>query len=1333
MFRKFPKKISFLFLVLMFLILPSVLAQDTQSIEFGSEVDGRIRDTSQGVIYSLEVQSGDVIVAEATSTSIDVYLRLGDSDGNVIAENDDITQTNTDARIEYTAPKSGTYYVVVLGYDKGAYTLTVTNGNGSSPQSNSNTQTDGSNLEYGDQVGGQAVDMDNPVVYGFSGQAGDSVVITAESNSVDTYLVLADANGNSLAENDDVSQDNTDAQIQAVLPANGDYLIGVYGYSSGSFTLSLNTGSGVDQTTQPVSDTGVAGGDVQSGDITNDQSYVEYPLPGVKQGDTITIDARATGGDLDAYLGLFFGDTVVAENDDRDQNSSDPFIEYPNAQAGDYSVVVTRYGFQDGETTGSFDVAIKVSSGGTTLVNNTNTQPVVSNPVASGYPAITPTTTIADWTVLEYVGADNNLEDAMLNDINEFEIGGGSNPQIRLLALVDRSDEYDQSNGDWTDTRLYEISPDKSKDDNSQFPPTVDSKEIADLGELDTSYGNNLLDFIVWGVKSYPAQHYAIIINDHGGGWLGTVVDDASGGSILHISALDQVFNAAVENTGVSKFDLLINDSCLMSNIDHYALMSRYFDYAIGSPETTFNPSFDMTLLTEELNQNPDINPGDLGKLIVDKYIKDMAEFSPNQLPIVAANVTDLGKFGEVTNAIERFATVVNENPDAYASFLGQVRANSYVYTFFLPEDQFGPQTNIDIGDFMSVIVANSKDQPLVNAAQGVVDALSDVLIYGEAGQHVQQWTHYYNAYFPARATDFEPHYAGETPLTNYAQMLRGFYGSVSPQGRSFRSVAGSAPLAPSVVPDVRITNVFPAETSVAFPANVAMEVTGRNITHGDFTVDQLQSDGSALRMRTSRIVTKDVKDGVVDYINKWESGVSERNFTWNVYLPVVSDGHTTSFEQVTTADGISSIGGRYQYPGQDSWVDVTVIFGDDKRSSNVISRQQGSSALANITLAPGGTFQTYRMVVTPDGNIDLREGTSFIWPAKGISWDYQPAPTGSYKLGFLIEVVGGSTGFASTEVKVNNDNVDRALSGYVDSDWGIVFQHPARDWFDVEYFPDSDFLQTSNYDNTEYMFVYPVYDTKDDLQAIAQTVLDRYDLSMDGKPKKITVGGEDALSFAFNYSNDSGDFTSKAFAIYRPDLSLGLVFSAEAIDAKATDELYQLLVDNLTFFDAAAVKAKDTGLWGKDTFTSESHYPVPEDWLPGADNNGWWYYEPGNATDSTTFAAITVYESSTKSAADFLQDIVLDEEIIPASPGYETTSTQTYYGELNTWETERFTHDGPDGESITGQVYVTIKNDVPYVIWFEAPTADFAQTYRDVFSVMLDGFKIDDAPPKAS
>lgn len=1300
-------------------ILPVARAQDVEPIRYGDSIRGRITNPEEGILYSFEARRGDVIKITLSSQNTDVYLRLGDEDGNILAENDDISDSNLNASIQYVVLEDGTYYIAALAYDPGSYVLELENRAGGS---GSSAQDEVIEIGYGDVVSGEAIDIETPIVYTFTGKAGETVSIAVVSDEVDTYVVLADSEGNTIVENDDVSSDNLNSYVETVLPASGDYLIGVFAYEAGPFELELIQGSG-GITTEPVSNTG---GTAQTftGTINRNTYFVEYPLEGVQDGQTITIDARATSGDLDVYVGLFFGERAVAENDDRDNQTTDAYLEYTQAQAGDYSVVVTRYGFDEGETSGSFEVSIKVGNAASVVSAGGGAE------IAAGYPTISPTPNIAEWTVLVYMGGDNNLEDGLENDLDEFERAGGSTEDVRIVTLLDRSGQYSRSNGNWVETRLFEPGRDRSRDFRSVYPPTIDTAPLGSLGELDTSYPSNLLDFIVWGVRSFPAQRYAVILNDHGGAWYGIVTDDTTGqGAILTIPELSQVFDAALKNTGLDKFDLLINDACLMSGVEFFTAMSRFFRYSISSPEITLNPSFDMTLLTETLNDNPNIDMKAFGKLMVDKYMQDMAQLSPDTWPVLGAAVTDLQKFDGVTEAVENFAAVVNENPDAYVSVLGRARSNTYAYSFFLPEDQFGPATNIDLGDFMKRVIRISDDRRLNRAAEAVLNALEEVRLYADAGDQLYQFSSFYNIYFPPSASTADGKYRDQSPLRNWTQMLVNFYSSAGPQFRNFRGVTTGVPTAapvtaPSLIPRVSITNLYPTTAaSIALPVTVSMEVTGRNIAEGKFTVDQIQPDGTAVRLTTSRIVTEVVTDGVVDYVNLWNPGVDDFDFTWDVQLTVVTDGSITANEQVVTSDGVASLSGRYQYPGQSDWIEVTVIFDKNNRTDRVVSRYGNSAALATVRLDAGGIFQTYRSVVTPDGRVRSEPGTQYTWPESGIRYSYAPAPTGRYNLGFLIEAVGGTTGFGSVSIDVDNSQVDPTLLGFVDNDWGFSFQRPAS-WYDVNYFPDPGFLQTSDLDSSQYFFVYPVYDSDGDLEAIAEAVLEQYGMEIEGGYDEITVDGKEAVEFRFRYSNDSGEFTGRGFAVFNERQALGLVFSSESLDPEVTDSNYELLRETTRFFDAVALAEQDTGFWGSDYFTEETRYPVPESWLPGGQDGDFWYYRPDDADSGPTFAAVSVLTGLGDDRSAALQAVL--EDYVEDLEGYDLQGTETYYGELNNWEVATFSHEDADGGKVTGRLYVTVTDGRTYALWFEAPEADFNGVFRDVFTVMVDGFKIE-------
>jgi hypothetical protein len=84
-------------------------------------------------------------------------------------------------------------------------------------------------------------------------------------------------------------------------------------------------------------------------------------------GDKVTINLIATSGDLDTYLGLSddTGSTVYAENDDADSGTDSQII-FTLPEDGQYVIVVTRFGLDEGTSTGNFSLSLS-SDSGTTL------------------------------------------------------------------------------------------------------------------------------------------------------------------------------------------------------------------------------------------------------------------------------------------------------------------------------------------------------------------------------------------------------------------------------------------------------------------------------------------------------------------------------------------------------------------------------------------------------------------------------------------------------------------------------------------------------------------------------------------------------------------------------------------------------------------------------------------------------------------------------------------------------------------------------------------------------------------------------------------------------
>ncbi|HRF95754.1 MAG TPA: clostripain-related cysteine peptidase, partial [Aggregatilineales bacterium] len=284
-------------------------------------------------------------------------------------------------------------------------------------------------------------------------------------------------------------------------------------------------------------------------------------------------------------------------------------------------------------------------------------------------------------------------------------------------------------NGDWTGARVFEVTDDTAGEGVTQ-PPVLQSEPLADLGDVNSGNGETFAQYLVWVLKHYPAQRYIITFGSHGAAWEGVSRDDSEGEDLISLPEMREAFRLGIEQAGIEKFDIVINDACLMASIEYFNVVGNYFDYALASPEIVVDPAHDMSILLNAIRGNPDVPVTDYVDPLIDQYIDiDILRRPGSDVAFLTSTFLDLNKYGSVDTAVSLFADVVRENPALYSSLMGRARANAYVYSGFLGDDAL-----IDLGALMRQIVflANpATNADLIEAAQGVLTDLQAPVLYG--------------------------------------------------------------------------------------------------------------------------------------------------------------------------------------------------------------------------------------------------------------------------------------------------------------------------------------------------------------------------------------------------------------------------------------------------------------------------------------------------------------------------------------------------------------------------------------------------------------------------
>jgi tetratricopeptide (TPR) repeat protein len=205
----------------------------------GLTLSGKLDGETSTLWYEVKLRAGKTYVIDMVSgdqKALDPFLVLTDSGGKHLAEDDD-GGGGLNARIAYRALRDGVYRIHATSFDagRGEFTLTVREG----------TKVGVVVHEVGDglTLSGKLDDKTTALVYALKLSAGKTYVIdmvSPDQKALDPYLVLTDADGKRLAEDDDGGS-GLNARITYRVGQDGLYRIHATSFEPGrgEFTLTV--------------------------------------------------------------------------------------------------------------------------------------------------------------------------------------------------------------------------------------------------------------------------------------------------------------------------------------------------------------------------------------------------------------------------------------------------------------------------------------------------------------------------------------------------------------------------------------------------------------------------------------------------------------------------------------------------------------------------------------------------------------------------------------------------------------------------------------------------------------------------------------------------------------------------------------------------------------------------------------------------------------------------------------------------------------------------------------------------------------------------------------
>jgi hypothetical protein len=701
-------------------------------------------------------------------------------------------------------------------------------------------------------------------------------------------------------------------------------------------------------------------------------------------------------------------------------------------------------------------------------------------PFASNFPSTTLKTASTKsgqtWLVMLYQDADDKiLEQDIYLDVNEAEKAGSSD-RVKIVAQVDRYNGAYSGDGNWTGAKRFLI----SRDDNLGG---MHSQEIADLGEVNMSSGQTLVDFATWAIQTYPADKYALLMSDHGMGWPGGWSDstpkggvDASVplesriGDMLYLNELDDALGQIRSKTKLDKFELVGLDACLMGQLEVFTTLEPHARYAVASQEVEPALGWAYTGFLSALNQNPGMDGSELSRLIVESYIEDDQRIVDNtaRADFLSQGSPFGGLFGQSSStSSEQLAREIGQSSTLTAidlSKINQLNAslNQLVYAFQKTQQNIiassrtyaqsftsvwgseVPPSYIDLGNFLQILKQKSgaseisqptdvvlaaikqaviaeKHGPQKPGATGVAIYFPNSQLYQNAITGAQSYTTIANRFAVQSLWDdfLAYHYAGQKFVETDVRAV------IPPSGSIRAPSVGGITISPVTASSV--------EAAPGQPVKLSADISGENIGYiylfAGFYDQQANSVFVADQDYLESPNTHEV-NGI--YYPDWGQGEFTLNFSWEPVVFAINDGtksvtslfkpenYGRSYEEATyTVDGIYT----YADSGEQRQARLYFVNGVLRQVFGFTGEGE-TGAPREITPSTGDTFTVLESWLDLNNsgqviNNTSQPGDTLMFGGQMFTWKTLDAAAGNYVIGFVVEDLDGNQQQSLTRITV--------------------------------------------------------------------------------------------------------------------------------------------------------------------------------------------------------------------------------------------------------------------------------------------------------------------------
>ncbi len=351
-----------------------------------------------------------------------------------------------------------------------------------------------------------------------------------------------------------------------------------------------------------------------------------------------------------------------------------------------------------------------------------------------------------EWTIMFYLGADNDLEYELINNVEQIK--SGYNGTVNVVIFIDRSSRYSSNKlvfgENFSGGRIYRVLKGNRLElleDYTFF------EDIANTTDTNINSANIVVlkRFIEFSKSNFPAKYYSLIIGSHGGGArsknviapLKDIVYDEKEDNWIYTAMFTDFLDES------HSIDLLGLDACFMGNIEflyqiRHGNNSFNAKYVVASPPREWSYGWDYQEIFKRIDQS--LSPRGFGEIIVEEYLNYTNQKSDSQ----ALTLYDTSNIETLKDNFDSLFVGLKDNYDDLKTIRGENSiSQESILSYFDSryENEWLNYPYFDIYDICDKISSSNKfNQSIIEKAESVKSDMQNVILTSFSGNYYKRF-----------------------------------------------------------------------------------------------------------------------------------------------------------------------------------------------------------------------------------------------------------------------------------------------------------------------------------------------------------------------------------------------------------------------------------------------------------------------------------------------------------------------------------------------------------------------------------------------------------------